>query len=119
MGCSPGSRAICPSRNCDAVSKDIMWHKALNQHWNKTKAFLGESYRRLGGWAGEFDRAAGIGRRLFSLAAPIMQDLGADEAIQHGMKAFGQYDTLRKGVMDADQYAQGHARRIAAADIFS
>ncbi len=95
-----------------------MWHRALNQHWNKTKAFLGDSYRRLGKWAGEFDRAAGIGRRIFSLAAPILSDMGADEAIQSGMKAVQGYDSLRKGVMDADQYARGHASRIDSADIF-
>ena len=64
------------------------------------------------------DRAAGIGRRIFSLAAPIMSDMGADEAIQHGMRAFEGHDRLRKGVMDADSYAQGHASRIASADIF-
>ena len=64
------------------------------------------------------DRAAGIGRKIFSLAAPIMQDWGADDAVQHGMKAIHGYDTLRKGVMDADTYAQDHASRIASADIF-
>ena len=64
------------------------------------------------------DRAAGIGRRIFSLAAPIMSDMGADEAIQHGMKAIQGYDTLRKGVMDADSFTRGHASRIASADIF-
>ncbi len=95
-----------------------MWHRALQQHWNKTKSFLGESYRRLGKWAGEVDRAAGIGRRMFSLAAPILSDMGADDAIQHGMKAIQGYDSLRQGVMDADQYTRGHASRIAAADIF-
>ncbi len=95
-----------------------MWHKALKQHWNRTKSFLGENYRRLGKWAGEFDRAANIGKRLFSLAAPIMSDMGADDAIQHGMRAFEGYDQLRKGVMDADTYTRGHATRIADAHIF-
>ena len=95
-----------------------MWHKALQQHWNRTKSFLGENYRRLGGWAKEMDRAAGIGRRIFSLAAPIMSDMGADEAIQHGMKAIQGYDTLRKSAMDADAYTRGHANRIASAEIF-
>ncbi len=95
-----------------------MWHKALHQHWNRTKSFLGESYRRLGKFAGEFDRAAGIGRRMFSLAAPILSDIGADDAIQQGMKAIQGYDSLRQGVMDADQYARGHASRIASDDIF-
>ena len=95
-----------------------MWHKALQQHWNRTKSFLGESYRRLGGWAKEMDRAAGIGRRVFSLAAPIMSDMGADEAIQQGVKAFQGYDSLRNSVMDADAYTRGHASRIASADIF-
>ena len=64
------------------------------------------------------DRAAGIGRRIFSLAAPIMSDMGADEAIQHGMKAIQGYDALRKSAMDADAYTRGHASRIASAEIF-
>ena len=47
-----------------------------------------------------------------------MSDLGADEAIQHGVKAFQGYDSIRNSVMDADAYARGHASRIASAEIF-
>ena len=72
----------------------------------------------MGGWAKEMDRAAGIGRRVFSLAAPILSDLGAHETIEHGVKAFQGYDSLRNSVMDADAYTRGHASRIASADIF-
>ena len=79
---------------------------------------MGEGYRRLGGWAKEMDRAAGIGRRVFSLAAPILSDLGAHETIEHGVNAFHGYDSLRNSVMDADAYTRGHASRIASADIF-
>ena len=95
-----------------------MWHKQLAQHWNRTKSFLGDGYRRLGKFAGEMDRAMNIGRRVFSLAAPILDDLGQSGAITQGMKAFQGYDQLRSNVMDADAHVRGHASRIAAADIF-
>ncbi len=64
------------------------------------------------------DRMAGVGRRIFALAAPILDDLGQSDAVRQGMQAVQGYDQLRKGVMDADHYVKGHAERIAAADTF-
>ena len=95
-----------------------MWYKRLGRHWNKTKSFIHQGYHQLGKWAGEIDRAAGIGRKIFSLAAPILDDLGQGDAIQRGVKAFQGYDDARRQVLDVDQQVRGHAQRIAAADIF-
>ena len=67
---------------------------------------------------GDMDRLAGIGRRAFALAAPILDDFGQGAAVQKGMKAIGGYDALRKGVMDANDYATTHASRINQADLF-
>ena len=94
-----------------------MW-KQLNQNWQKTKSFIGHAHRRVGAWMGDIDRLAGIGRKAFALAAPILDDFGQGKAVQQGMKAIGGYDALRKGVMDADQYASTHASRINQADLF-
>ena len=94
-----------------------MW-KQLHQNWQKTKSFIGHAHRRVGAWLGDVDRLAGIGRRAFALAAPILDDFGQGQAVQQGMKAIGGYDALRKGVMDADAYASTHARRIDQADLF-
>ena len=65
------------------------------------------------------DRVAGIGRRMFALAAPILDDFGQSEAVGKGMQAIQGYDNMRKQVMDADGYVKGHANRIASADLFS
>ena len=67
---------------------------------------------------GDIDRLAGIGRRAFALAAPILDDFGQGAVVQKGMKAIGGYDSLRRGVMDANDYASTHANRINQADLF-
>ena len=96
-----------------------MWAKAFQQHWNSTKSFIHQGYRRLGKWAGQLDQVAGIGRRAFALAAPILDDFGQSEVVGKGMQAIQGYDNIRKQVMDADGYVKGHARRIASADLIS
>ena len=65
-----------------------MWHRRLEHHWNRTKSFIHQGYQTLGKWAGHMDRAAGIGKRLFSLALPALQEMGQDELIQSGIQAF-------------------------------
>ena len=59
-----------------------MWHKRLNQHWNKTKSFIHQGYHQLGKWAGEVDRGAGIMRNMFSLATPMLDDFGGGDFIK-------------------------------------
>ena len=95
-----------------------MLYKRLAQHWNKTKAWLGDRYNEGKKFAGQMDKLAGLGRRAFALAAPILDDLGQGGAVQAGMKAVEGYDQLRDGVMQADSKVRGHARRIASAELF-
>ena len=51
----------------------------------------------------------------FSVAAPMLQDLGAGEALGSGVKALQSYDTVRKQVMDVDDKGRSHYDRIARA----
>ena len=95
-----------------------MWYKQLAHHWNKTKNFLGDRYNEGKKWAGQMDRMAGLGRRAFALAAPILDDLGQGGAVAQGMKAIQGYDNLRNSVMEVDSQVRGHARRVASADLF-
>ncbi len=62
---------------------------------------------------------AGVGRRIFALAAPILDDFGQSDIVGKGMQAIQGYDNLRKNVADADDYVRGHASRIASADLLS
>ena len=95
-----------------------MLYKRLAHQWNKTKAWLGDRYNEGRKFAGQMDRMAGIGRRAFALAAPILDDLGQGGVVQAGMKAVQGYDEVRDGVMQADSRVRGHARRIASAELF-
>ena len=95
-----------------------MWYKHLNRHWNRTKSFIHQGYKQLHGWAGEVERAAGIGKRIFSTIAPILEDLGQRQAVEGGMKAIQGYDSLRQNVQDIDANVRRHASRVGNADLF-
>ena len=94
-----------------------MWYKRLGQHWNRTKSFIHQGYKQLHGWAGEVERAAGIGKRIFSTIAPILEDLGQRQAIEGGMKAIQGYDSLRQNVQDVDANVRRHASRVGNAEL--
>ena len=95
-----------------------MLYKRLAHHWNKTKAWMGDRYNEGKSIMHGLDKMAGLGRRAFALAAPILDDLGQGGAVQAGMKAVQGYDQVRDGVMEVDSRVRGHARRIASAELF-
>ena len=98
-----------------------MWHKQLKQKWNRAKSFIHHNYSRLGKMAGEFNRAADIGRRLFSAAMPAIEDYGGERGrdfVEQGVTAFKAYDAFRGELMNADQKVRTHAGRIGEAEIF-
>ena len=95
-----------------------MLYKRLAHHWNNTKAWMGDRYNEGKKFAGQMDKLAGLGRRAFALAAPILDDLGQGGVVQAGMKAVQGYDEVRDGVMQADSRVRSHARRIASAELF-
>ena len=61
------------------------------------------------------DGYASLFRKGLSAAAPMLQDLGAGEALGGGVEALQSYDTVRKQVMDVDERGREHAGRIARA----
>ena len=61
------------------------------------------------------DGYASLFRKRLSAAAPMLQDLGAGEALGNGIKALQSYDTVRKQVMDVDERGREHVGRIARA----
>jgi len=95
-----------------------MWHKQLGRHWNATKSFVHQGYKRLSGFAGEVERAAGIGRNIFSALRPILEEFGQQGAIDQGMKAIKGYDAFRGNVVEADSTARRLGRGLAEAEIF-
>jgi hypothetical protein len=95
-----------------------MWQKRAAHHWGLTKSIIGSKYRQLGGWAKEMDQVAGVGRRMFSLAAPFLQDLGHGDLVDQGMQYVQNYDNIRHQAMNIHDNVTGHARRINDAEIF-
>ena len=95
-----------------------MWHRQLERHWNSAKSFIHQGYRNLGKFAGHMDRAAGIGKRLFSLAIPALQDMGQDDLIQGGIQAIGKYNDVRSHAKGIDRNLSAYGRAADSADIF-
>ena len=61
------------------------------------------------------DGYASLFRKGLSNAAPMLQDLGAGEALGSGVKALQSYETVRRQVMDVDERGREHVGRIARA----
>ena len=94
-----------------------MWisGKQLGHAWHQTKKFVQGRYHEGKKWAQTFDGYAQLFRRGLSAAAPMLQDLGAGEALGKGVQALQSYDTVRKQVMDVDEKGRGYYDRIATA----
>jgi hypothetical protein len=94
-----------------------MWisGKQIGNAWKQTRKFVRGTYHEASKWAGTIDGYAQLFRKGFSAAAPMLQDLGAGDALGSGVKALQQYDTVRKHVMDVDEKGRGHYDRIAKA----
>ena len=61
------------------------------------------------------DGYASLFRKGLSAAAPVLQDLGAGEALGSGVKVLQSYDTVQKQLMDVDERGREHVGRIARA----
>ena len=94
-----------------------MWisGKQLGHAWHQTRRLVRNTYHEGRKWASTIDGYAQLFRRGLSAAAPMLQDLGAGDALGSGVKALQSYDTVRKQVMDVDEKGRGHYDRIAKA----
>ena len=59
------------------------------------------------------DGYASLFRKGHSTAAPMLQDLGAGEALGSGVKALQSYDMVRRQAMDVDKRGREHVGGIA------
>ena len=87
----------------------------LGRAWTQTRNFFKDTYHEGRKWAHTIDSYAQLFRRGLSAAAPMLQDLGAGEALGSGVRASHSYDSVRKQVMDVDEKGRQHLSRIAKA----
>ena len=94
-----------------------MWNtgKNLGRAWTQTRKFFKDTHHEGRKWAHTIDSHAQLFRRGLSAAAPMLQDLGAGEALGSGVRALHSYDSVRKQVMDVDKKGWEHLSRIAKA----
>ena len=94
-----------------------MWitGKHLGRAWTQTRKFFKDTYHEVRKWAHTIDSYAQLFWRGLSAAAPMLQDLGAGEALGSGVRALHSYDSIRKQVMDVDEKGREHLGRIAKA----
>ena len=87
----------------------------IGRAWTQTRKFFKDTYHEGRKWAHTIDSYAQLCRRGLSAAAPMLQDLGAGEALGSGVRALHSYDSVRKQVMDVDEKGRQHLSRIAKA----
>ena len=94
-----------------------MWitGKHIGNAWMQTRTSIKSTYHEGRKWANMIDGYASLFRKGLSAAAPMLQDLGAGDALGLGVKALQSYDTVRKQVMDVDERGREHTGRIARA----
>ena len=94
-----------------------MWitGKHLGRAWTQTRKFFKDTYHEGRKWAHTVDSYAQLFRRGLFAAAPMLQDLGAGEALGSGVRALHSCDSVRKLVMDVDERGKEHMSRIAKA----
>ena len=94
-----------------------MWisGKQIGHAWHQTKKFVRGTFHEGKKWAQTIDGYAQLFRKGLSAAAPMLQDLGAGDALGAGVKALGSYDSVRKQVVDVDERGREHVGRIARA----
>ena len=89
--------------------------KQIHHAYHNAKKFFKNTYHEGRKWAQTIDGYAQLFRKGLSAAAPMLQDLGADQALGTAVKGLQSYDTVRKQVMDVDQRGRGHLERISKA----
>jgi len=89
--------------------------RQAQQVWGNVKSFLGRAYVEGRKWAGTIDGYANLARRVLGAATPMLNEMGAGNAITAGVRGLSQYDQVRHQVMDTDERARGHLSRISRA----
>ena len=82
---------------------------------HSAKRFAIDTYHQGRKWAQGVDAWATLFRRGLSAAAPLLQDLGAGQALGHGVRAIQNFDTIRDRVVDLDTRGREHFSRIGEA----
>ena len=79
---------------------------------HSAKRFAIDTYHEGKKWAQTIDGYARLVRRGLSAAAPLLNDLGAGQALGHGVRAIQNFDTIRDNIVDLDTRGRDHLTRI-------
>lgn len=72
----------------------------LNTIYNNTKKHLGNVYHHTKNVLGHIDNGINVGRTIFSVIQPYLEQYGQNNINKHAMKALTQYDDIKKRVVD-------------------
>ena len=73
----------------------------VNRGFQNAKGFLGNAYKKAGGFLQGVDRDAGLARGVIGAVAPVVGSMTGPvgQAVGGGMKALGAYDRLKTEAM--------------------
>ena len=81
--------------------------------YNNTKKHLGNVYHHTKNILGHIDNGINVGKTIFSVIQPYLEELGQNNINKHAMKALTHYDDLKKKVVDTHDRAENTYNDIA------
>ena len=86
----------------------------LSSFYNNTKRHLGNVYHHTKNILGHLDNGINVGRTIFSVLQPYIEELGQNHINKHAMKALTHYDDIKKKVIDTHDKAENTYNDIAS-----
>ena len=78
----------------------------FNNFYNNTKRHLGNVYHHTKNILGHIDNGVNLGRTIFSVLQPYIEQAGQHHINKHAMKALTHYDDIKKRVVDTHDQAE-------------
>ena len=84
----------------------------LSAMYNNTKKHLGNVYHHTKNILGHIDNGINVGKTIFSVLQPYIEQMGQGHITKHAMKALTHYDDIKKKVVDTHDNAENTLHEI-------
>ena len=92
-----------------------MWQKHLQDAWHHGKRTVGNMWNNAVKLAGDLDHVMNISKRIFSVAHPMIQDIGGSNVNRAIVSGLGRYEQGRDQVLGQYNNVQSTLSRLRRA----
>ena len=92
-----------------------MWQKHFQDAWHQGKRTIGHMWKHAVKFAGDLDYTMNVGKRLFGVLHPMIEDMGGSGLNRAIMGGIGRYEQGRDQVMGQHNNVQAQLSRFRKA----